>query len=164
MIQGINLEHIDTIKVALDKAVNISARKNIPPLKGTTLILCGYGNDMNRRFTEAKGVSQKGATVRDATALFSLMCSQACEDSHLVFFSANHLELDLPGRDILSNVEWVKSHTELNKKVGVLSSTRGCTAVLQEYLEKEKFVDNIIIFQGDEDNYSEAYEVVRLYR
>ena len=73
--------------------------------------------------------------------------------------------MELPGRDILSNVEWVKSHTELNKKVGVLSSTRGCTAVLQEYLEKEKFVDNLIIFQGDdEDNYSEAYEFVKLYR
>ena len=164
MIQGINLEHIDTLKVALDKAVNISARKNIPPLKGTTLILCAYGNDLNRRFTEAKGVSQKGATVRDATALFSLMCSQACEDSRLVFFSANHLELEPPGRDILSNVEFVKIHTELNKKVGVLTSTRGCTAALEEYLEQEKFFDNIIIFQADEENYSQTYEVVRLYR
>ena len=164
LIKGINLKHIDSIKLALDEAVNISARKNIPPLKGTTLILCGYSNDMNRRFTEAKGVSQKGATVRDVTALFSLMCQQACEDSQLVFFSANHMELTLPGNEILSKVEFVKTHSELNKKVGILNSYRGALTVLKDYLENEKFVDNLIIFQDQDNNYSPLYDLVKKYR
>ena len=164
MIERVNLKHVDAIKEALDTAVNISARKNVPPLKGSTLILCRYGNDMSRRFTEAKGVSQRGATVRDATALFSLMCQQACEDSQLVFFSANHLELQLPGSEILSNVEFVKTNPELNKKVGVLTSSRGALTVLKDHLDNEKFVDNIIVFQDDDDNYSDVYEIVKKYR
>ena len=59
MIKSLNLSHVQSLKKALDKAVNISARCNIPPLKGRTLILCAYGLDMNQRFTEAKGISQK---------------------------------------------------------------------------------------------------------
>ena len=81
MIGNINLEHVKQVQKALDTAVNIAARRNIPPLKGTTLILCQYSLDMMQRFTTAKGVSQRGATVRDAAALFSLMCHQASEEA-----------------------------------------------------------------------------------
>ena len=70
IISNVNLKHIEAVKKALDMAVNTSARRNIPPLKGTTLILCGYSLNMMERFTAAKGVTQRGASIRDATALF----------------------------------------------------------------------------------------------
>ena len=54
MLENVNIRHVDSIQKSLDTAVNISARRNIPPLKGTTLILCAYGLELNERFTAAK--------------------------------------------------------------------------------------------------------------
>ena len=33
MIENINLKHVEAVQKALDKAVNIAAKRNIPPLK-----------------------------------------------------------------------------------------------------------------------------------
>ena len=46
LIKTLNLSHMETLRKSLDKAVNIAARNNIPPMKGRTLILCAYGLEM----------------------------------------------------------------------------------------------------------------------
>ena len=152
LIKTLNLSHMETLRKSLDKAVNIAARNNIPPMKGRTLILCAYGLEMTERFTEAKGVSQKGSTIRDAAALFSIMCQQAAEDSKLYLFSAKHLEVTLPGNDILSNVEYIKRDTNINKKIGLQNVGSGAQDVLDIYLKEEKWVDNVIIFHGSQNS------------
>eukprot|EP00092_Neocalanus_flemingeri_P080292 GFUD01100134.1.p1 GENE.GFUD01100134.1~~GFUD01100134.1.p1 ORF type:complete len:2596 (+),score=710.97 GFUD01100134.1:181-7968(+) len=166
LIKTLNISHIETLRKALDKAVNIAARNNIPPLKGITLILCAYGLDMNERFTEARGVSQKGSTIRDAAALFSLMCHQAAEDSKLVFYSVKHVEVSLPGNDILSNVDFVKHDKEINKKIGQQDVGSGANEILETILSEERWVDNIIIFHGGQEKLiSESqYKIVQMIR
>ena len=48
------------------------------------------------------------------------MVHQATECGRLVLYSAKPLDITdrLPGRQLLSNVEWVKADTEVNKKIG----------------------------------------------
>ena len=170
MIGNINLEHVKQVQKALDTAVNIAARRNIPPLKGTTLILCQYSLDMMQRFTAAKGVSHRGATIRDAAALFSLMCHQASEDGHLALFSQTYQMFKPTSHDLLSNVEAIKQDSDVNKKVGQSSFDncrgQGVLELLKDYIQNEKKLDNIIMFSGGLDSaYIESvYEQIRLYR
>ena len=162
LISNVNLKHLESVKSALDKAVNFSARRNIPPLKGTTLILCGYGLDMMERFTAAKGVTQRGATKRDACALFSLMCQQASEDGHLVLFSSKFLSVELKDADLLTNMEFIKSDQSINKKIGLQNGHLGAKDAIEKYLSEEIWVDNIVVFTDDEPNC--IYNSIQKYR
>ena len=162
LISNVNLNHLESIKSALDKAVNFSAKRNIPPLKGTTLILCGYSLNMMDRFTAAKGVTQRGASKRDACALFSLMCQQASEDGHLVLFSSKFMSVDLKDADLLSNVEFIKTDYTINKKIGLQNGNSGSKDTIEKYLSEEIWVDNIVIFTDDQP--SDIYNSVQRYR
>ena len=109
---------------------------------------------MTAKFSQGKGLSQRGATVRDSTLLFSLMVHQATESGRLVLYSSKNLDITkkIPGKDLLSNVEWVKNDAEVNKKIGAFSNReRGDVAFLKNLLEKEEWVDNIIVFHGGEE-------------
>ena len=163
MIRNINLKHVEAVKKALDTAVNISARRNIPPLKGTTLILCGYSLAMGDRFTAAKGVTQRGASVRDAAALFSLMCHMASEDGHLVLFSGKHRAVELPSAELLSNVAFIRTDADINKKIGQQSGGGGAAAAVRELVSSERWLDNIVMFH-DGGGLDEVYSAVSEYR
>ena len=67
-----------------------------------------------------RGLAQRGATVRDTALLLALMVHQATECGRLVLYSGKHLDITdrLPGRQLLTNVEWVKADTDVNKKIG----------------------------------------------
>ena len=165
MIESINLKHVEAVQKALDKAVNIAARRNIPPLKGTTLVLCGYSLDMMERFSQAKGISQRGANVRDTAALFSLMTQQAAEDSRLVLFSSNFMTVELGSSDLLENVDFIKTNTDINKKIGLHNMGPGAKAAIEEYLEAEQWLDNIILFHAGLQHYEEGVlEAVNMFR
>ena len=85
----------------------------------------------------------------------SLMVHQAAECGPLHLYSAKHLDItaELPGKDLLANVEWVKADDNINKRIGAFSAhvhERGDLAVLQKLITEETFVDNMIIFHGGE--------------
>ena len=162
LISNINLKHLESVKNALDKAVNFSARRNIPPLKGTTLILCGYGLNMMERFTAAKGVTQRGATKRDACALFSLMCQKASEDGHLVLFANKFLSVELKDADLLANIEFIKTDQTINKKIGLQNGNSGAKDAIEKYLSEEIWVDNIVVFTDNEPH--DIYNSIQKYR
>lgn len=91
---------------------------------------------------------------------------QACESSRLLLYSAKHLDLTskLPGTDLLANVEWVKGDTEANKKIGAFTpraNERGDVSAILELLDKDIFVDNIIILHGGEEDGKELRSLVK---
>ena len=45
-----NYQAIDIFRKALDKAIKIATVKNIPPIKGVTIILCPTGQEMRKSF------------------------------------------------------------------------------------------------------------------
>lgn len=86
-----SLESIEKIEKALDEAIVIATKKNIPPLKGKTLILLSVGKEMKNVQMGKKGSakSKKVTTVYDMAWLFSLMCNAACEAGEFVAFGHN---------------------------------------------------------------------------
>ena len=57
------------------------------------------------------------------------MVNQAAESGRLVLYSSKDLDVTkkLPGKDLLSNVEWVKNDAEVNKKIGQdVDATKCC--------------------------------------
>ena len=88
--------------------------------QGTTIVLCAYGSGLAEKLSGGRGLAQRGATVRDTALLLALMVHQATECGRILLYSAKHLDITdrLPGRQLLSNVEWVKADTEVNKKIG----------------------------------------------
>ena len=92
--------------------------------------------------------------MRDSAALFSLMVHQAAESGRLFLYSSKELDVTkkLPGKDLLSNVEWVKNDAEVNKKIGAFSNREhGDVALLEKLIKEEEWVDNIIVFHGGEE-------------
>ena len=123
--------------------------------QGTTVVLSAYGNGLTEKFTGGKGLSQRGASIRDTALLMSLMVHQAAECGRLNLYSAKNLDItdQLPGKDLLANVEWVKGDDNINKRIGAFSprcNERGDLPVLQKLITEGTFVDNIIIFHGGE--------------
>ena len=164
LCKKINTKHIERIRSSLDKAVNIAARQNVPPLQGTTLVLCAYGSDLLARLTESRGVSQRGSNVRDTAALLSLMTAQAAEQSTLILFSTKHMELQLPGKDILANVEFIKHDSNLNKRIGQQEGAQGAVDCVEEWLLEQCWLDNIIIFHGGNLDTTSLYRHIRAFR
>lgn len=88
--QMCSLQVIEKIENALNEAIIIATKKNIPPMKGKTLILLSIGKEMKSvQMGKKANKSKKVTTVYDMAWLFSLMCNAASEAGEFVAFGHN---------------------------------------------------------------------------
>ena len=74
-----NKKAIEVFRKALDKAVKIATVKNIPPIKGVTVIVCSAGSEMIKNLGN-KSLSQC-SLLAHAALLLGLMCQSCAEES-----------------------------------------------------------------------------------
>ena len=89
--QKMNAKAIEAFRKALDKAVKIATVRNIPPIKGVTIILCSTGREMTQQFgnsSAAKRSLNKSAKLCDAALLLSLMCQSSAEEAEFWTYNA----------------------------------------------------------------------------
>ncbi|KAF8561060.1 hypothetical protein P879_10343, partial [Paragonimus westermani] len=89
---------LDSYRKALETAIEISIRNNLPPIRGRTLIICSVPM-ANVRHTKPV---RFGDDLRVISVLLGLMCARVCEAKtvYLAGGSSNHL---IPLESFLSN-------------------------------------------------------------
>lgn len=104
-----NNEYAPKYLAALEEAINISARTNIKPIRGRTVLLCNVGDEMMQRCSSARRLGKPMQLV-EVAFLLGLMCKYSCEDCELVFYKtgfATTVQVDL-SVGILANIEILK--------------------------------------------------------
>ncbi|XP_023330860.1 telomerase protein component 1 [Eurytemora carolleeae] len=137
------------MKRSLDTAVNISARINVPPLQGRSLVLCSYGLDGLVKMGAGRGIGNTGATLRDTALLYSVMVSARAEESNLVLFSKSCVKVSLEKTDLLKNIELVSKLEEVQTLSNFNASLDPVKRILHEYIRDDIYVDNIILFHNN---------------
>ena len=81
-------ESLKKVEKALNEAITIATKKNIPPLKGSTLLLVSIGSEMKEAKMATKSNSKKITSALDIAFLFANMCSISCENVKYVSFDS----------------------------------------------------------------------------
>ncbi|XP_062386572.1 telomerase protein component 1-like [Sardina pilchardus] len=148
-------------RAALEEAVQISCRYNIPPLPGRTLVLCNASIGEERRKQtydfclppdpEKKEEEEKTApSVQELAVLMSLMIVNCCEHAQFVLqMNEEHFkEVTLQSDVLLDNVRPVlKKATEWNN-MDWNERKASKFNILNEMIADKTHVDNIISFTG----------------
>ncbi|CAM1331705.1 Uncharacterised protein g10655 [Pycnogonum litorale] len=101
-----DVKTIKDYQKALNKAVDISMRHNVEPIKGNTYILLDCYNTRNVEVRSLKSLPKKLQKVREASFMLSMMCMQSCEASSMFFYSVSgHREVYPSSDSLLSNVQ-----------------------------------------------------------
>ncbi len=139
----IDIKVLQNYRSALDNALKIATCYNVKPIRGSTLLLCNVGQNMNRPCTAARGLG-KPRTVLEVGILLSLMCKYSCEKCTMIVYGQNdHTEVQLMEGTILNNMEQVlttASDRGLTGKDGEIP-----VAFLRNMLIDRLPVDNIIL-------------------
>ena len=152
-------------KAAVDQAIKISIDKNLPQLKGHTVIFADVSGSMSRRISGEKSYGSV-RTCKEAAILLGLMIRIKCKKCTFFVFSSPdqhnkcYLEVKLKGYDILKNI---KEINEVANKLGIWTQfPYECIIELQKNNVK---VDNIIILSdmiispGHRDNHCHGLSV-----
>lgn len=75
-----NKSAIKHFEKALNEAVVVATKKNIPPLSGNILILCAVGSEMTLTKMTKSQAGRKVTTALEVGLLLSLMCETASEN------------------------------------------------------------------------------------
>ena len=133
-------------KIAVDQAIKTSIDKNLPQLKGHTVIFADVSGSMSCPISGGKTSYGSVRTCKEAAILLGLMIRLKCEKCTYFIFSSPgqhnkcYLEVNLEGFDILANTETIKRET---CKLG--GGTDFPYECIKELQEKEIKVDKIII-------------------
>ena len=133
-------------KNAVDQAIRTSIDKNLPQLKGHTVIFADVSGSMSCPISGGKTSYGSVRTCKEAAVLLGLMIRLKCEKCTYFIFSspgANkkcYLEVNLEGYDILANTKAINQ--EASKLGGGTDFPYECIMELQE---KKVKVDNFII-------------------
>ncbi|KAA0195377.1 Telomerase protein component 1 [Fasciolopsis buskii] len=75
-------EIIDEYRTALNKAIGIAVRNNLPPIRGNTLIVCRFESEAKKRkLTKQLRSAGMGSDIRAIGIVLASMCAQICECS-----------------------------------------------------------------------------------
>jgi len=109
---------IKSYQGALDTAIKIASRNNLPPIDGTTVVFVDVSNAMKCPCNSTKG--QLGTTIQDSldvAILLGLMIQDSCDDVDFRIFSSpinngerSDISIPLEENTILNNVKRVQSY------------------------------------------------------
>ncbi|RXN37538.1 telomerase component 1 [Labeo rohita] len=146
---------------ALEKAVQISCKYNIPPLPGHTLVICNTTFLDDRDWSGADDVclppestedidqDKLSASVQEAAVLLCMMINYCSEDSQLMLFAANGFQEFKAKSDILlDNVrQAIKQVKDLND-YNVQSECISPTTFFVKLSEEKTKLDRIVLFEN----------------
>ncbi len=174
-----NKAALQPFRKALEKAAAIAAARNVPPLKGKTLVACAVGQDMSGQFSrngDGGGV-RRGVNLRDVALLFALMARSAAEQSELLMYGKNR-SASAAATDVdadLSLLATVKELTERNPQLHSAPGPSRLTWTLLGHdgrfdtiLREGEWIDNLLLLPGAEEamqgDFSKINDWVRQYR
>ncbi len=149
---------IEKFEKALEGAVLVATRRNIPPMKGSTLILCATGQEMrSSRLSRAiKGKLNRGSDVQDVALLFALMAHTASEESDLLTYNAGEVtrEFEESSSDELKSVSLLENVRKLrgkghNSQPMASSLARCIRGHLMEVMRREAWFDTVLVVHGE---------------
>jgi telomerase protein component 1 len=163
---NINYSAIEAFRKALDKAVKIATVKNIPPIKGVTIILCPTGQEMRKIFgknSAAKKSLNKSARLIDAALLLSLMCQSSSEEAQMWTYDSNKSkkvpkrdeEKDSNEKSLLARVkrlvEEVDAEDSLESSVrfSLMDPNTTDPGLLVQMLRENTWIDNLVWIHGE---------------
>lgn len=146
--ETMNSGSITVFQDALEKAVTIASNNNIPPVKGSTLILFAFGSEL-RETTKIRAV-QKHMTPSQMCCLMAVMLEHSCEDCEMVAFGHKEQEKAPRVQDImglLSSAKFLDNSriSRLATSTSVLSFDSGA---LDDLRRNEKWIDNLVVIHG----------------
>jgi len=145
-----NDKAIQPFRRALEKAVTVATKQNIPPMKGRALVAVAVGSDTCGQFGGAKGLVRKGTTVRDAAVLFGLMAKVSAEECRMVCYG-RHGQYEVKKLTADSLLGGVKEVVELTSSLQTTkSSTQALLTVLNRTLEEKEWLDSLLWLPGED--------------
>jgi len=138
-----DVDKVETLKTAVQNAIQISVDNNIPKIKGKTVVICDNSGSARGDFGGKSQVSLRSVrTMADIGNLLGLMTWYACDDTMFGVFG-DRLALLHPKRSegILENFKYVDMAGE---KVGA-SSENGVFIMLEKMIKEKIYADRIIV-------------------
>ncbi|KAL1280682.1 hypothetical protein QQF64_015282 [Cirrhinus molitorella] len=145
---------------ALEKAVQISCKYNIPPLPGRTLVICNANFSEDRDWSGADDVclppestedideNKLSASVQEAAMLLCMMINYCSEDSQVMLLIHEGLqEFKMSSDGLLNNVrQAMKQVTDLTD-YSVQSKCISTTNFFAKLSEEKTKLDRIVVFE-----------------
>ncbi|XP_030395381.1 telomerase protein component 1 isoform X2 [Gopherus evgoodei] len=132
---------------ALDAAIRISARHNLPPLPGRTLILCCTSNAMATPYHRARelcGPCPEPMTALEVALLLGLMGRAVAERARLVLYGRGHWEeAQALAGSLLENVQSL--HQQVQATTEPSSSSSTVSDVLWDLVARGEPVDTLLV-------------------
>ncbi|XP_039510590.1 telomerase protein component 1 [Pimephales promelas] len=145
---------------ALEKAVQISCKYNIPPLPGRTLVICScYSSDdqdcsgaedfcLPPESTDNIDSDKLSASVQEAALLLCMMINYCSEDSQVLLNRFQDLqELKLKSDVLLDNVRQAMNQIKEMDDCDVESEYKTSSSFFAKLTEEKTKLDRIIVFE-----------------
>ena len=146
-LPDIDSDLIRRYRNALDTSLMISTYHNVQPIKGSTVVLCNAGSDMNKPCTTARGLG-KPRTVTEIGVLLALMCKYACEKCSLcIYGNSTYRQVSLKEGTILHNMEEVLNVVTADGFDGLPGKVPA--EFLRSLLVERVQVDNLILLTNE---------------
>ncbi|XP_075685310.1 telomerase protein component 1 isoform X2 [Rhinoderma darwinii] len=170
-----NKDVVDRYKRSLEEAIQISARHNIPPIPGRTVILMCVDLSMHVSCHGAKELAissdvnskrREPPSLIDVGLLLSLMVKDTAENAQLFLYNQNHYALvGHSSSPLLERVGEVKQQAEEMRNLSVLpfEERNPLAEYLSELLMNRTKVDTLLVF-GDGHLNEESKTVLKHYR
>ncbi|XP_044131083.1 telomerase protein component 1-like [Bufo gargarizans] len=170
-----NEDIVARYKKSLEEAIRISARHNIPPIPGRTVILMCVDSSMYASCHGAKELAvssyepferREPPSLMDVGLLLSLMVMDTAENVELILYNQNHYaKVDHSSCPLLERVSEVKQQAEKMQNHTVLpcEGRNPLAEYLSELLMKRTKVDTLLVF-GEGPLNEEFKTVLKHYR
>ncbi|XP_069796907.1 telomerase protein component 1 isoform X3 [Narcine bancroftii] len=150
---------LDQYSQALEKALEISATHNLPPLPGRTVVLCAVEPSMKQPCLGARDLLPRGApspdtvpqagapTVLEVAALLGLMTARLSETSRLVLCSQHSYRgLDLPRGSLLTGLDRILQEAKNLEAVGDESyKISGFASFFLDCIRDHEQIDTVLL-------------------
>ncbi|XP_073705050.1 telomerase protein component 1 isoform X2 [Garra rufa] len=150
---------------ALEKAVQISCKYNIPPLPGRTLVICNVDFSEDRDWSGADDVclppestedideNKLSASVQEAAMLLCMMINYCSEGSQVMLLSHEGLqEFKMKSDVLLDNVRQAMKQAKDLNDYSVQSKCISTTRFFAKLSEEKTKLDRIVVFESYYDN------------
>ena len=127
----------------MNEAITVATKKNIPPLKGSTLLLVSVGEEMKTSKMASKSNSKNITSALDVAFLFANMCSVSCENVEYISFDNKQFK----GRRIKNSSLLDATKTYSNESYNLVSQDfeKLVGEYLMQFIRNETRFDNVII-------------------